>query len=102
LQSEFVVDELSINVVTGDSPQDRNGQGFSATNAEAIITKNQETVAALSQLTNQIVKIRCANLIVSGNITNIVTQSGITKFTLSVTGVTYKKPQGVKIAYKNT
>ena len=94
MKEPIVVPELSVLVVTGSAADDPHRQGFSAIYAE-IVTADAalaHTFSAAKQSREPIV-VRCAMLDVIGTITKEASESGGTKFVLSIEDVVYRKPK---------
>ena len=88
----IIVDELSIDVVTGETVY-RHEKGFSTISAtatvgdDAAIAALRESMAEKAQVT-----VRCAGLDVIGAVTRESAPSSKSSFVLSVLDVCYRKP----------
>ena len=89
----IVVPRLDVSVVTGEPKDDPYGQGFSAIFA-AIETSDADMASRLRAVhrSGDTVTLRCAMLDVTGPITKVDRNSGVTKFILSVRQVCYRDP----------
>ena len=88
----FVVPDLSVRVVTGDTCYP-NENGFSSISAEvAPADSNLAEQLSRVQKSRQVVTLRCAMLDVTGKITNSLSKDGKKVFVLIVDDMTYRRP----------
>ena len=87
------VKRLSVNVVTGEAKDDPYGQGFAAISA----TSETDDEAVAQHLLHasregEAVTVRCAMLDVTGPVTKLSVESGVTTFVVWVEQLAYRDP----------
>ena len=93
----FVVPELAVKVVTGETCDSREN-GFSAICAEVVIEDSPlAKEVAYAQKNRHYVTFRCAMLDVAGKITNCRAEGGKTVFVLSIEELEYRKPGPISV-----
>jgi hypothetical protein len=92
MKQPIIVQQLTIKVVTGDTPYAREG-GFSSLFAEMTPEGPQliDQLASAHQ-SRQAVTLRCAMLDTTGRITNSIQEAGKKKFIQVIDDITYRKP----------
>lgn len=93
----FVVPELAVKVVTGDTCHSREG-GFSAITAEVSLEEPALIKeVAFAQKSRRLVTFRCAMLDAAGKITSSRGEGRKTVFVLSIEGLSYRKPESTTV-----
>ncbi len=94
----LIVEKLFVRVVTGETCYPGEG-GFSSVSAEAIAGDSDlERKLSLAQEKGDIVTLRCANIDVTGPITNCREEDETRIYVLLIEDLVYRKPRGVRIS----
>jgi len=88
----ILVPQLTVQVVTGDTPYSRE-DGFSSLSAE-IVTEDSQVIDQLTsaQKSRAAVTLRCAMIEATGRITNCIQEAGKKKFVQVVDEIVHRKP----------
>lgn len=97
IEQLFVVPELAVKVVTGDTCYSREN-GFSAISAEvALEDPALVKEVAYAQKSRHFVTFRCAMLDAAGKITGSRIEGSKTVFVLSIEDMNYRKPGPIAV-----